>query len=354
MIQTPLRVMYTDGPQVLGGDRSGWMDTIRAAGVLSHMPSARSLGGCPSDITLFDDGIFLPYVSPVFREFMYQDPIPWKTDTGDGDVSWYTRLFRDLSSAERTAGKTDYRCLVLAPSLDDEEYDDFSSVKVWLTQPANATVTVGEDNNSITKAVTVASETAAPAGVVFSSPTAGAKLDLGPLTNASGNYIFLWIKRVHSAGAASAAYDKFTVHLSAETSGGDIWYTDIVVYYVLRTDSIDEIDIVGVRDGEVIDLSGDTYTITVKNSSGTAVDPPGQKMWVLCSSTLNHMTMAPHEEGGMWPGRTAMTTEELVRTATGVFTYQFRPATAGHYHLVLDAGGEFQAQHHIEVSPIAI
>lgn len=348
----PFRLQYTDGAQLLGQHRSNWLGYDQdSSGQPVQSPHA-SLGGTHSLVPLANLGVSMPQVQSVYQGRPPSSPLPWRA--GEEDYAWFTRLFRDVSAAQRTAGAIHHRCIAILPSTD-EEFSDFTSVKAWVTQPAGATVRIGQDPGSLV-ATTVATETDVPAGVSFSLHGAGAKLDLGPLPNTPSSFKFLWIQREVSAGAASRAYDKAVIHLSAENADGNIWYGNVVVFFTLRTDAVAEVEMEGYRDDEVLDLSGDVYTVTLTDSAGAAVDPAGSKVWALLTLPRDpgFDTSIPDAPYGPWPSQAGTMLAQLTRTAAGTYRWEFRPMSGGHYHLTLDCGGEFTYQRHLEVSPVAV
>lgn len=124
-------------------------------------------------------------------------------------------IFDDVSGAEETAGDTEYRCVYVR----NVGTVDAQSVKVWLTDTADADTTIaialaGEGLNGT--AETVANENTAPVGESFSTPTTeGAGLSMGTIP-ASQHYA-LWIRRTVTAGAGASA-DQFTLSAAFDTA----------------------------------------------------------------------------------------------------------------------------------------
>lgn len=124
-------------------------------------------------------------------------------------------LFDDVSSAEASAGDTEYRCIYVKNShgtLTLQAAKIFISAnttgnRVWLALG-------GEGKNGT--AETVANEGAAPVGEVFSQPTdyAGGLL-LGDL--APGETYPVWVQR-RIPDSSAAATDTFTLRCQGETN----------------------------------------------------------------------------------------------------------------------------------------
>lgn len=123
-------------------------------------------------------------------------------------------LFDDVSSAEASAGDTEYRCI----------YVKNTHATITLTVPkafiqANTTsnriaiALAGEGLNVAAEAV--ANESTAPVGETFSQPadyaTGLAMVDIPP-----GGYHGIWVRRVIPA-AAVAATDTYTIRVQGET-----------------------------------------------------------------------------------------------------------------------------------------
>lgn len=144
-------------------------------------------------------------------------------------------LFTDLSGAQAAAGKTDYRCICIKNTHGSLA---LQTAKVWIsTDEANAdtaisiAVEVPTGNASTGSAQSVANETTAPtvnAGNVsnwVASATANSYAN-GIAVNinghsadmAAGNIVFVWIRRVVSAGAAAASSISITARLQGDTA----------------------------------------------------------------------------------------------------------------------------------------
>lgn len=111
-------------------------------------------------------------------------------------------LWADVSKQQSNSGVVQYRCEYIKNTHSADTMVDF---KVWIA--ANATgqdsVAIGLDPAGIAgTAVTIANETTAPVGVVFSAPSAAAPLTVGDLD--FGEYIAVWIRRTVPAGVTVA------------------------------------------------------------------------------------------------------------------------------------------------------
>lgn len=121
-------------------------------------------------------------------------------------------LLDTVSSAEASAGDTEYRCIYV---MNNGATTALSTV-IWIqanTPSADTTIAIalgGEGKNGT--AETVANENTAPSGESFSSPSSsGTGLSLGDL--AQNDKYPVWIRRTVTAGAAAAASDTFTLRV---------------------------------------------------------------------------------------------------------------------------------------------
>lgn len=139
-------------------------------------------------------------------------------------------LFDDVSGAEATAGDTEYRCFCVKNTNGS---DTLTDVKIWIsTDTGNAeddisfAVEVPTSSDTVGYAQTVVNESTSPnvnAGNVSNWSDATSKgtgvavninahdADMGP-----GEIIFVWLRRIVSAGASSAAAETVTI-----SAGGD-------------------------------------------------------------------------------------------------------------------------------------
>lgn len=130
-------------------------------------------------------------------------------------------LFDDVTAAEATAGDIEYRCLYI---FNRNETDSLTSTVVWIedqTSAAGSSLDIGLDPAGVGDGVatgvatTIANESAAPAGVVFSAPaTSGTGLSIGTLGPGEG--IAIWLRRTVTAGAAGDSYDRCELRVSGD------------------------------------------------------------------------------------------------------------------------------------------
>ena len=124
-------------------------------------------------------------------------------------------LFDDVSSAEASAGDTEYRCVYVQNS---HATLTLLTAKVFIqanTAGSRIAIALGGEGKNGT-AETVANENTAPVGETFSQPvdyTGG--LSLGDL--APGEYFPVWVRRTIPA-AAGGATDTFTLRVQGETN----------------------------------------------------------------------------------------------------------------------------------------
>lgn len=127
-------------------------------------------------------------------------------------------LFDIVSSAEASAGDTEYRCIYVHNA---HATLTMQSSKVWIssnTPSADTTVEIALGSSAINGTEqTVANENTAPTGVTFSAPsTEGASLSIGDIL--PGQHKAIWIKRIVSASAAAYNNDGATVNVKCDTA----------------------------------------------------------------------------------------------------------------------------------------
>ena len=116
-------------------------------------------------------------------------------------------LFDDISGNENAASTVDYRCIFIHNAHGSLQYQN---VVVYLLSEVagGANIAIGVDPTAASaigaapaQAVTIASETTAPAGVSFTSPTTfGAGIAVGNLN--AGQCRAIWIRRTATVSAA--------------------------------------------------------------------------------------------------------------------------------------------------------
>lgn len=127
-------------------------------------------------------------------------------------------LFDLVSSADSSAGDTEYRCFYVH---NGHATLALQSAKVWIqtnTPSADTTVEIalaGEGVNGT--AETVANENTAPTGETFSAPAnEGAALSIGNIP--AGQHQAIWVKRIVTAGAAAANADSVVIRVKGDTA----------------------------------------------------------------------------------------------------------------------------------------
>ena len=130
-------------------------------------------------------------------------------------------LFDDISGAENAASTVDYRCVFIHNS---NAANALQNAVIWLSAEVagGASIAIGVDptaasaiGSASAQAVTIASETTAPAGVTFSSPTtAGTGLSLGTIP--SGQCKAVWFRRT-AANSAALNSDGVTWSVQGDT-----------------------------------------------------------------------------------------------------------------------------------------
>ena len=128
-----------------------------------------------------------------------------------------SNYFDDVSSAEASAGDTEYRCVYVH---NNHGTLTLIGAKVFIqtnTPSSDTDVAIGLGSSAINGTEqTVANESTAPTGVSFSAPTTFAGgLAIGDL--AAGAHKAVWVRRTVNAGAAAYA-DSFTLRVQGDTN----------------------------------------------------------------------------------------------------------------------------------------
>lgn len=120
-------------------------------------------------------------------------------------------LWDDTSGAEAAAGDVEYRGIFIQ---NNHATLTLVGANVYITSQTagGGTIDIGLDPAAISakgaavaQMATIANESAAPAGVTFSSPTSGSPLVIGDM--APGQVKGIWIRRTVTAGAAATNPD---------------------------------------------------------------------------------------------------------------------------------------------------
>lgn len=130
-------------------------------------------------------------------------------------------LFDDVSGAENAASTVDYRCIFVHNSNASNVLEN-PVVYLSAETAGGASIAVGADTTAAsviasasTQAITVATETTAPAGVTFSSPTtSGTGVALGNIP--AGQCKAFWIRRT-AANTAALSNDGVTIAVTGDT-----------------------------------------------------------------------------------------------------------------------------------------
>ena len=129
-----------------------------------------------------------------------------------------TNIFDNVSSAEASAGDTEYRCLYIR---NGHATLTMQSAKVWIqanTPSADTAVAIaiaGEGVNGT--AETIANENTAPSGETFVTAVDEANaISIGNIP--PGQHIAIWVRRVVSASAAAYNNDGFTLRCKTDTA----------------------------------------------------------------------------------------------------------------------------------------
>lgn len=129
-----------------------------------------------------------------------------------------SNLLDNVSSAEASAGHTDYRCFYIKNTHGTLT---MQSAKVWIlsntpsTSTAVAIALAGEGVNGT--AETIANENTAPSGESFSAAaTEGAALSIGNI--APGQHMAVWVRRVVDASAGAYTGDGATFRIKCDTA----------------------------------------------------------------------------------------------------------------------------------------
>lgn len=130
-------------------------------------------------------------------------------------------LFDDVTGAENAASTVDYRCVFIHNS---NAANALQNAAVWLSAEVagGTSIAIGVDTTAASaigsasaQALTIASETTAPAGVTFSSPTTfGTGVSIGSIP--AGSCRAIWIRRTASNSAA-LSNDGVTLSVQGDT-----------------------------------------------------------------------------------------------------------------------------------------
>ena len=127
-------------------------------------------------------------------------------------------LFDVVSSAESSAGDTEYRCFYVHNA---HATLTMQNSVIWIqsnTTSADTTIEIGLGSSAVNGTEqTVANESTAPTGVTFSAPSnQGAALSIGDIP--PGEHKAVWVKRIVNASASAYNNDSATIRVQCDTS----------------------------------------------------------------------------------------------------------------------------------------
>ena len=257
-----------------------------------------------------------------------------------------TRLFRDITPAECTAGTTMYRGFFLNFTGNTAGWT--TTPQVYFSQtPSVGTVQCGFDTlqtDSVSGLPFVQRTSSAPGGVVFSSPTKASPLVGSPVK--AGVTAFLWLKRVVPALATATMDDSWQITIQDGVNPANV--LQVSFYHTLQAGVMSAV-VTGAHDGTIISLpQGETYTITTYAADGvTPIDPPSATVQVFVAGSFTN----PLIERTSAASLTGSILGSAAKISTGVYSFEFLPPWPGHWQLVFDCGSECQTQVSVEASP---
>lgn len=127
-------------------------------------------------------------------------------------------LFDVVSSAESSAGDTEYRCFYVHNA---HATLTMQNSVIWIqsnTTSADTSIEIGLGSSAVNGTEqTVANESTAPTGVTFSAPSSfGTALSIGNIP--AGQHKAVWIKRIVNAAAVAYNSDTATITVQCDTS----------------------------------------------------------------------------------------------------------------------------------------
>jgi hypothetical protein len=127
-------------------------------------------------------------------------------------------LWDVVSSAESSAGDTEYRCIYVH---NNHGSLTLQSAKVWIstnTPSADTAIRIALGTSAVNGTEqTIANESTAPTGVTWSTAAnEGAALSIGNIP--AGQHKAIWIERVISAAASAANDDSYVLSYAGDTA----------------------------------------------------------------------------------------------------------------------------------------
>lgn len=127
-------------------------------------------------------------------------------------------LFDQVSSAEASAGDTEYRCFYVKNAHGTLT---LQNAVVWIqtnTPSGDSTIDIGLGTSAINGTEqTVADESTAPTSVSFSAPASeGAALSIGNIP--AGEHKAIWVRRTITAAASAYTDDSVVIRVKGDTA----------------------------------------------------------------------------------------------------------------------------------------
>lgn len=257
------------------------------------------------------------------------------------------RLFHDVENSELAGGVTHYRAIFIKNEADGTVA---TTPNLWLTAPTVGTIAVWNPTAAADGSVDrIADEATAPAGAAWSSPSSGSPLALASI--AAGSQLPLWLRRIIPGGSATTAYDSWTLHIQPSGETAQTWS----FFHTLKS-TITSVTVSNPK-GNEIDLQGDLFTITTKNSADTATDPAGSIVRIYGVGAFAiprfYKDVEPSDQPMHLRNRSGTFIDQAVRTGTGTFRWNFKPPVPGTWILLFDCGGEgIVSQQTVIVTPL--
>lgn len=127
-------------------------------------------------------------------------------------------LFDDVSGAEHTAGRVEYRCIYVHNGHGSLE---LTNAVVWIqsdTSGADSDLSIAVGTAAVNGTEqTVANETTAPTGVTWSDAAVSRATGLSLGSLPAGQHKAVWIRRTISAGSTPQAADTGSVQAGGDT-----------------------------------------------------------------------------------------------------------------------------------------
>lgn len=249
------------------------------------------------------------------------------------------RLFHDIIGQINA----DYRAIVLRNR--DSGQATLNNVKLWGDSGAPPVplesyqgIQIGTETPSGGTIQRIADHMTAPAGVTFSAPSQASPIALGNLAYDAD--AFVWLKRMIVTDAPPFGGTGYWVRsLFASWDGLATPVRFPIMHIGNGVDAsgnalLASLTVTGSRDGKLVYLGeGAEYTLLVKNNSGALVDAITNQAYV------SVFRVATDDPLVITPSPLMLSVGQLLRTATGTYTYKFIPKSLGLYMLYFDISG---------------